>query len=102
MNTRYKITRNQDDPQSDQQISLEESLAFFATQDDFSYTEHYSVHSNGTVMTIKGHFFMWQMGEAMVPFRYFEGDVYVAISHELIYRKMEEVAEGLRAFFIEG
>ncbi|MOA60053.1 hypothetical protein D3C78_1848350 [compost metagenome] len=53
-------------------------------------------------MTIKGEFFMWQLGEVQIPFRYYEGDVYVAVSHEVIYQKMLEVAEGLHAHYMEG
>lgn len=102
MNTRYRITRNLHDEQCENTISLAECKAYFSTQADFAHAEEYSVRSNETVMTIKGEFFMWQVEGTQIPFRYFEGDVYVSVSHEIIYHKMLEVAEGLKAQYIEG
>ena len=102
MNTRYRITRSVHDDQVENVISLEECKMFFAQQDDFVHREEYSSRSGDTVMKIKGEFFMWQIGEVQIPFRYFEGDVYVSVSHEVIYHKMLEVAEGLNAQYIEG
>lgn len=102
MNTRYRITRNPQEEQAGNVISLEECKAFFAKQADFSYAEQYAVRSNETVMTITGEFFMWNVADSAIPFRFFEGDVYVAVSHELIYEKMQEVAAGLNATYIEG
>lgn len=102
MSTRYRITREGQAHSSGQVISLEECKSFFATQADFTHTEQYSFRSAETVMTIPGEFFMWQVGEAQIPFRYFEGDLYVAVSHELIFQKMVEVAEQLQAQFVEG
>lgn len=101
MNPRYRITR---DAQGDQteSLSLEECTAFFSDQPDFIYTETYSVQSGGTTMTIEGHFFMWQVGGGQVPFRFHEGDLYVAVSHELIFQKMLEVAQALDAQCLEG
>ena len=102
MNIRYRITRNfQADP-FENSISLDECKEYFAKQADFTLMEQYSVRSAETVMTIKGDFFMWQVGESQIPFRYFDGDVYVSVSHEVIYHKMLEVAEGLNAKFMEG
>ncbi|MFD2114952.1 hypothetical protein ACFSTH_15090 [Paenibacillus yanchengensis] len=102
MNTRYRITRNPHDEQEKEVISLEECKLFFAKQADFSYVKQYSVRSNETVMTITGEFFLWSVLNTSIPFRYFEGDVYVAVSHELIYNKMLEVAQGLKATYLEG
>lgn len=102
MNPRYRITRNANGDHSEFSISLNECKAFFSQQPDFVYAEEYAVRSAETVMTIPGDFFMWQVGGAQVPFRYFEGDLYVAISHEIIYSKMIEVAQGLSAQYIEG
>lgn len=102
MNPRYRITRNRNGDQPELCISLDECKAFFSQQPDFVYAEEYAVRSAETVMTINGHFFMWQVEGAQIPFRYFEGDLYVAISHEIIYSKMIEVAQGLNAQYIEG
>lgn len=102
MNTRYRITRNLQGDQFENVISFDECKMFFEKQHDFVHTEQYSFRSGETVMTIKGEFFMWQVGEVQIPFRYFEGDVYVSVSHENTYNKMEEVAEGLNAQCIEG
>jgi len=102
MNTRYRITRNLQDDQSENIISIEECKMFFAKQADFEHREEYSSRSGDTVMKIKGEFFIWQLGEVQIPFRYFDGDVYVSVSHEIIYHKMLEVAEGLNAQCIEG
>lgn len=102
MSTRYRITRNADGNHPDNVISLDECKSFFATQTDFVYAEQYSFRSAETTMTIQGHFFLWQLGEATVPFRYYEGDLYVAVSHEIIFEKMVEVADRLNAQYIEG
>lgn len=102
MNTRYRITRNLHGDQSENAISLDECKAFFAKHADFTHMDEYRVRSGETTMTIKGEFFMWQVGEVQIPFRYFEGDVYVSVSHEIIYHKMLEVVEGLNAQHIEG
>ncbi|GIP60859.1 hypothetical protein J15TS10_46730 [Paenibacillus woosongensis] len=37
-----------------------------------------------------------------IPFRFYEGDLYVAVSHDVIFQKMLEVAEHLNAQYIEG
>lgn len=102
MNPRYRITRNADGNQPELSISLEECKQFFEQQPDFVYTESYSVRNGETVMTIPGHFFMWHVANAEIPFRYFDGDLYVAISHEIIFQKMIEIAVGLEALYVEG
>ncbi|MCR8659771.1 hypothetical protein [Paenibacillus endoradicis] len=102
MNTRYRITRSPQGDQVEKGMSLEECKIFFAQQADFVHAEEYSSRSGETVMKIKGEFFMWQLGEVQIPFRYFDGDVYVSVSHEVIYHRMLEVAEGLHAQCIEG
>lgn len=102
MNPRYRITRNPSGDQPEHAMSLDECKAFFEQQPDFMYAEEYATRSAEAVMTIKGDFFMWQVGGTQIPFRYFDGDVYVAISHEIIYQKMLEVAEGLSAQYVEG
>ena len=102
MNPRYRITRNASGDHPELSIPLEECKQFFAKHPDFIYTDSYSVRSAETVMTISGDFFMWQVANVQIPFRYYEGDLYVAISHDLIFQKMLEVAEGLNAQYVEG
>lgn len=102
MNPRYRITRNLQGDQPEPAIPLDECKLFFDQQPDFVYAEQYSVRSAETLMTIKGDFFMWQIGDAQIPFRYFDGSIYVAVSDEIIYQKMIEVAQGLNAIYIEG
>lgn len=101
-NTRFRITRKLHENHVENAISLEECKVFFAEQHDFLYTQQYSVRQNGTVMTIEGEFFMWQVGETQIPFRYYDGDIYVFVSHEIIYAKMLSIAEELHAQYIEG
>jgi len=102
MNTRYRITRNPNGDEGNLAISLDECMVYFERQMDFSYAEQYHMRSNGTIMTINGHFFMWELEGKQIPFRYYEGDVYVAISHEMVFDRMLKVAEGLNAQYIEG
>ncbi|WP_055107142.1 hypothetical protein [Paenibacillus ihumii] len=102
MNTRYRITRNADGNHPDQVMSLDECKSYFAAQTDFVYAQEYSFRSADTTMKIPGDFFLWRLGEATIPFRYYEGDLYVAVSHEIIFQKMLEVAEHFNAQYIEG
>lgn len=102
MNTRYRITRDIDGNQPEKAMTIEECKQFFASQDDFIYSDQHQVRSTDTIMTIPGHFFMWHIGEATIPFRFYEGDLYVAVSHEIIFQKMVDIAEQLHAQFIEG
>ena len=53
-------------------------------------------------MKIKGHFFMWQLEQATIPFRFYEGEIYVAVSHPIILEKMMEIARQLEAVYVEG
>jgi len=100
MNTRYKITRL--DEHQNPTITLEECQAFFAQLDEFIYSDHYIINSNGTQMHIPGHFFMWQVEQGQIPFRFFDGEIYVAISHPLIFEKMVQIAVMLEANYVEG
>nr|WP_028594420.1 hypothetical protein [Paenibacillus assamensis] len=102
MNTRYRITRNADGNQPDQMMSVDECKSYFETQPDFEYTKEYSFKSAETTMTIQGDFFLWHVGEATIPFRYYEGDLYVAVSHEIIFQKMLEIADQFNAQYVEG
>jgi len=100
MNTRYKITRL--DPLGNPTLSLEECQNFFATQSDFIYSDSFGASQNGVHMKIKGHFFMWQTENIQIPFRLFEGEIYVAVSHPAILDKIMEIAHKLEATYIEG
>ena len=41
-------------------------------------------------MTIKGDFFMWQIQDVSFPFRFFDGEIYVAVSHPIILENLNE------------
>lgn len=100
MNTRYKITRL--DKEGNQTLSLEECQNFFSTQADFEYIDSFRASQDGVHMKIKGHFFMWQVENAQIPFRFFDGEIYVAISHPAILDKTMEIARLLEAVYVEG
>ena len=100
MNTRYKITRLDD--QGNPTLSLEECQSFFETQSDFEYYDFFSARQDGVQMKIKGHFFMWQVDNVQIPFRFFDGEIYVAVSHPVILDKITEIANLLEATYIEG
>lgn len=57
---------------------------------------------DGVHMKIKGHFFMWQLDNVNIPFRFFEGELYVAVSHPIVLEKTMEIARSLEANYIEG
>ena len=100
MNTRYKITRH--DAEGNPTLSLEECQNFFATQSDFEYNDSFRASQDGVHMKINGHFFMWQLENAQVPFRFFENEIYVAVSDKAVLEKAMEVARRLEANYIEG
>ena len=100
MNTRYKITRL--DQEGNPTLSLEECQNFFATQADFVYTDSFGASQDGVHMKIKGHFFMWQLENVQIPFRFFDGEIYVAITHPVVLDKTVEIARLLEANYIEG
>ena len=100
MNTRYKITRL--DAQGNPMLTLEECQSFFATQSDFEYKDSFGASQDGVHMKIKGHFFMWQVENVQIPFRFFEGEIYVAVSHPIVLDKTMEIARLLEAVYVEG
>lgn len=100
MNKRYKITRLDD--AGNPSLTLEECKQFFATQANFEYTDAFRATQNGVQMKIDGHFFMWQIDNVQIPFRFYEGEVYVAISHPAIFDKTVELARLLEAVYVEG
>jgi hypothetical protein len=102
MSQRYRITREfQENGNSPQTISLEECKQYFASKPDFSYTSVFTV-KGPTSMSIEGDFFMWSYGDIKIPFRYYEGDIYVSGTNEAVIPKMIEVAGDLRADVQEG
>lgn len=102
MNQRYRITRTFQENNADQAITLEECQQYFATKADFEYSRVFTVSGPVTTMSIEGDFFMWSHGDMKIPFRHYEGDLYVAVSNEAVIPKMIEVASDLRADLTEG
>lgn len=100
MNTRYKITRL--DQEGNPLLTLEECQRFFATLPDFVYNDSFGVSQDGVHMKITGHFFMWQVENGQIPFRFFDGEIYVAVSHPVIKDKMVAIARSLEAMYVEG
>ncbi|MEK4426860.1 excinuclease [Solibacillus sp. FSL K6-1523] len=100
MNTRYKITRL--DKKGNPTLSLEECQSFFAKKSDFEYKDSFGASQDGVHMKIKGDFFMWQLEDVKIPFRFFEGKIYVAVSHPVVLEKTMKIARLLEANYIEG
>ncbi|MCJ8010291.1 hypothetical protein MUG84_00860 [Paenibacillus sp. KQZ6P-2] len=102
MSQRYRITRAfQEEDNSPQTISLEECKLYFASKPDFTYTTVFTVKGQ-TTMSIEGDFFMWSYGDTQIPFRLYQGDLYVSGTNEAVIPKMLEVASDLRADVAEG
>ncbi|MCM3127061.1 hypothetical protein ACFQ3J_05980 [Paenibacillus provencensis] len=102
MNQRFRITRSMQDAAEAQAISLDECKEYFAGKPDFTYEAVLTVKGPESTMSIKGDFFMWELGGMRVPFRHYMGEVYVAISQEEVVPMMMEVAADLRADIVEG
>ncbi|MFD0620128.1 MULTISPECIES: hypothetical protein [Paenibacillus] len=103
MSQRYRITREfQENDNTAQTISLEECQAYFASKPDFSYTSVFTVTNATGSMSIEGDFFMWSYNDTKIPFRYYQGDIYVSGTNEAVIPKMMEVAGELRADVAEG
>ncbi|SFK78567.1 hypothetical protein SAMN03159341_101563 [Paenibacillus sp. 1_12] len=102
MSQRYRITRAlQDNEDSAKTISLEECKQYFASKPDFSYTSVFTV-TGSTSMSIEGDFFMWSFGSTEIPFRHYQGDIYVSGTNEVVIPKMIEIAGELGADVLEG
>ncbi|MDD9271657.1 hypothetical protein ACFPES_31945 [Paenibacillus sp. GCM10023248] len=102
MSRRFRITRTlQEQGRSDQAISLEECKSYFASKPDFTYSSVFTV-TGTTTMSIQGDFFMWSYGEVQIPFRHYDGDIYVSGANEAVIPKMLEVASELEADVVEG
>ncbi|QAY65764.1 hypothetical protein [Paenibacillus protaetiae] len=100
MSQRYRITRQFQEPAGE--ISLEECHAYFEARTGFTYTSVFTVKNESSTMSIEGHFFMWDSGSALIPFRYYAGDVYVSGTNEAVIPVMLEAASALRADVAEG
>jgi len=101
MSQRYRLTRELQEHYPMKTISLEECQAYFASQPDFTYTSVFTV-TGATTMSIEGDFFMWSYGEAQIPFRYYQGDLYVSGTNPAVLPRMMEVASALHADIMEG
>ncbi|MCP3774074.1 hypothetical protein NLX71_12250 [Paenibacillus sp. MZ04-78.2] len=102
MSKRYRITREfKENGASVQGISLEECKRYFSSKPDFAYTSVFTV-TGATTMSIEGDFFMWSCGDSKIPFRHYQGDIYVSGSNEAVIPKMMEIAGELGADVLEG
>jgi hypothetical protein len=107
MSRRYRITRSfqaNEDEVASRSITLEECKRYFATQPEFAYTPVYTVKGGGGAasMSIEGDFFLWSHGDALIPFRHYDGDLYVSGANDAVIPKMVEVASALVADIEEG
>lgn len=102
MSQRYRITRAfQENEKSPQTISLEECKMYFSSKPDFTYTSVFTV-TGATTMSIEGDFFMWSFGDKQIPFRLYQGDLYVSGTNEAVIPMMNKVASELEADVLEG
>lgn len=102
MSQRFRITRSFQENNPNKAISLEECKRYFASKSDFRYSDVFTVSGSSSTMTIDGDFFMWSLGEKSIPFRHYDGDLYVAVSDEEVVPKMIEIASELNADITEG
>ena len=102
MNQRFRITRSMQENLVEPALTLEECKEYFASQPDFTYSQVFTIKGPESTMSIDGDFFMWQASTIEVPFRLYQGDLYVAISNEAVVPKMIEIATDLRADIVEG
>jgi hypothetical protein len=102
MSERYRMTRSFQTEGGGQEISLDECKRYFESKPDFQYSSSYKVVGPDATMTIDGDFFLWSFGELKIPFRHYEGDLYVAITNEAVIPKMLEIASELRADLTVG
>ncbi|ANF97661.1 hypothetical protein [Paenibacillus bovis] len=101
MGQRYRITREMQQGDGAQQpITLEECKAYFELHPDIVYTPVFTVKGE-TTMSIEGDFFLWEIEGATIPFRHFDGDLYVSGMNEAVIPKMIEIASALRADIAE-
>ncbi|EGL15155.1 MULTISPECIES: hypothetical protein [unclassified Paenibacillus] len=98
MSQRYRITRAfQENGNSAKTISLEECKQLFSSKADFTYTTVFTVNG-ATSMSIEGDFFMWSYDEdTKIPFRHYEGDIYVSGTNKVVIPLVIEIASELGA-----
>ncbi|MEK8128873.1 hypothetical protein WMW72_13295 [Paenibacillus filicis] len=103
MSSRYRITRAfQEKDGSAQVLTLEECKQYFSSKPDFIYSSVFTVKGE-TTMSIEGDFFMWSGGgDKPIPFRHYQGDLYVSGTDPVVIPKMLEVASELSADVAEG
>ncbi|MBM7563871.1 hypothetical protein [Paenibacillus sacheonensis] len=102
MSQRYRITREiKSGGSQDAAITLEECKRYFGARPDFAYTSVFTV-TGATTMSIEGDFFMWSHGSDRIPFRHYQGDLYVSGTNEAVIPMMLEVASELEADVVEG
>ena len=102
MSKRYRMTRtSQGSGNSAQTLSLEECKQYFSSKPDFSYKSVFTV-TGSTSMSIEGDFFIWGYGDIKIPFRHYQGDLYVSGTHEAVIPMMLKIAEELKANVMEG
>ncbi|RAP74606.1 hypothetical protein [Paenibacillus montanisoli] len=102
MSKRYRITREyQTRDEAEKPITLEACKQYFASKPDFEYASVYTVKGSTTV-SIPGDFFLWRVGGTTIPFRHYQGDIYVSGSNDAVIPKMMEVATELEADVEEG
>lgn len=101
MSKRYRVTRTlQENGNFGQTISLEECKQYFTTKPDFTYTSVFTI-TGATTMSIEGDFFMWSHGDSKIPFRHYQGDIYVSGTNEAVIPIMIEIAGELMADILE-
>ncbi|MGW9124017.1 hypothetical protein ACWGPW_03330 [Paenibacillus chitinolyticus] len=98
MSQRYRITRAfQENGNSAKTISLEECKQIFSSKADFTYTTVFTVKGS-TSMSIEGDFFIWSYDEdTQIPFRHYDGDLYVSGTNKVVIPAVIEVASELGA-----
>ncbi|MUT65637.1 hypothetical protein [Paenibacillus sp. NEAU-GSW1] len=101
MAQRYRLTRAlQQSGDAGLIITLEECKQYFASKPDFTYTNVFTV-TGATTMSIEGDFFMWSLEDKQIPFRHYEGDLYVSGANPAVIPKLIEVASELVADVVE-
>ncbi|GAA3400995.1 hypothetical protein ACFFNY_15120 [Paenibacillus hodogayensis] len=102
MSRRYRITRTmREEEGAERTLTLEECKLYFSDKADFAYTRVYTVKGAAT-MSIEGDFFLWSVGGKEIPFRHYQGDLYVSGTDDAVIPKMLEVAGDLGADVAEG
>jgi len=102
MTQRYRMTRTmREDQAQGPTITLEECQRYFADKPDFAYSRVYTV-TGSTTMSIEGDFFLWSYGGTQIPFRHYQGDLYVSGTNPAVIPVMLEAAEALGADVLEG